>query len=65
MQNLSIGECDLSLSFSPCQPLQRLRQQLFAPTWDINGARQRVVEEKKTKERIGRNPDSSKGNGLR
>lgn len=40
--------------------LQRLRQQLMAPTWDIDATGARQVEEKDdTKEKIGRSPDDA------
>ncbi len=40
--------------------LARLRQQLLAPAWDVDGAGRRAVEKKDdTKEKIGRSPDDA------
>lgn len=40
--------------------LRRLRQQLLAPVWDVDGMGRRVVEKKDdTKEKIGRSPDDA------
>jgi hypothetical protein len=42
----------------PKETLDRLKKQLMAPQWDLVGMVRRV-EEKKTKEKIGRSPDDA------
>lgn len=52
------GLVDLSRLDRPTA--RRLKQQLLAPEWDLNGAGQRVVESKDdTKDKIGRSPDDA------
>jgi hypothetical protein len=50
----------LDLSRLPQDVLARLRQQLLAPEWKLDGAGRRQVEPKdRTKEKIGRSPDDA------
>jgi hypothetical protein len=51
-------EGKVHLGWLPIGTQRRLKQQLLAPEWELNGIGQRVVEEKKvTKAKIGRSPD--------